>query len=113
MNRLPAWNRRRLRSTLTVFAATLVPAILSAQQATITGRVTAVSGSQPLGESRVFLVGTSTVTTTNAEGRYTLRNVPAGAVEVRVIRVGYQEQKKPITVAAGATANLDFALEQA
>ena len=82
-------------------------------QGTVTGRVMATGTNEPLSGSRVMLVGTSLVTVTTADGRYTLRNVPAGAQQVRVIRVGYQEMKKPVTVTSGETATLDFAMSQA
>jgi len=88
-----------------------VPALAFAQSATISGRVTGTNGA-PLPESRVFVVGTQAVATTNAEGRYTLRTAP-GSFEVRVIRVGYQEQKKPVTVTANGTATLDFSMTAA
>jgi TonB-linked SusC/RagA family outer membrane protein len=86
----------------------LTPAVGGAQQATITGRVTAVGTGEVLGDSRVYLVGTTVTTVTNAEGRYALRGVPAGPAEVRVIRVGYREQKKPVVVRAGAADTVDF-----
>jgi TonB-linked SusC/RagA family outer membrane protein len=82
------------------------------QQATISGRVTSQAG-QPLGEARVFLVGTVLSVGTALDGQYTLRGVPSGTAEVRVIRVGYQEIKKSVTVAAGAAATLDFAMQPA
>lgn len=81
-------------------------------QGTVSGRVSAQGTNQPLEEVRVLVVGTSIFTTTGVDGRYTLRNVPTGTAEVRVLRVGYQEQKKPITVAAGQTAALDFSMQQ-
>ena len=80
------------------------------QQGTITGRVAAQGTNEPLPETRVILVGTSLFTTTSSDGRYTLRNSPSGLREVRVLRVGYQEQKKPVTVEAGQTVTLDFAM---
>ncbi|MEP6619965.1 MAG: SusC/RagA family TonB-linked outer membrane protein [bacterium] len=103
----------RLRLALAIVVGLGAPALVSAQQqqATITGRVVATNGSQPLAESRVYLVGTNVVASTNAEGHYTLRTAP-GQFEVRVIRVGYAEQKKPITVAAGAAVTLDFSMVQ-
>src|SRR4029079_2238956 len=82
-------------------------------QARITGRVAAAGTNAPLGDSRVVVVNTSVGTTTGADGRYTLRGVPTGNLEVRVLRVGYQEQKKPIAVAAGASVTLDFTMEAA
>jgi TonB-linked SusC/RagA family outer membrane protein len=81
-------------------------------QATIAGRVTSQASGEPLQESRVIVVGTSLFGSTGADGRFSIRNVPAGQHEMRVIRVGYQEQKKPVTVAAGQTTEVDFALQQ-
>ena len=80
--------------------------------ATISGKVSARDTNEPLSDSRIIVLGTSIFTVTNAEGRYTLRNVPSGNVEVRVLRVGYTEQKRPVTVTAGQTATLDFRLDR-
>jgi TonB-linked SusC/RagA family outer membrane protein len=84
-----------------------------AQQTTITGRATGGDTNEPLSDARVIVVGMSVFAITNAEGRYTLRGVPVGAQEVRVIRVGYMEQKKPVTVVEGQTVTLDFVLARA
>jgi TonB-dependent SusC/RagA subfamily outer membrane receptor len=88
------------------------PALVTAQQATITGRVTAEGNGEALTDVRVFLVGTALSVGTGPDGRYTMRGVPAGPGEVRVIRVGFQETKKPVTVTAGQAVTLDFALKQ-
>jgi TonB-linked SusC/RagA family outer membrane protein len=105
-----------LRSALATLALVALPAVTAQAQAggtTITGRVTAAGANEPLGEGRVMLVGTSIAATTNSDGKYTLRGVPSGTVEVRVIRVGYTEQKKAVTVAAGGATTLDFVMEPA
>jgi TonB-linked SusC/RagA family outer membrane protein len=81
-------------------------------QGIVQGHVTAQGTNAPLAEARVLVIGTSIFTTTNAEGLYTLRNVPAGNTEVRVLRVGYVEQKKPVSVTTGQTSPLDFSLQQ-
>jgi TonB-linked SusC/RagA family outer membrane protein len=88
----------------------VVTAVHAGAQATITGVVTDSSTSRPVTDVRVFVVGTNLVGTTNAEGRYTLRGAPSGPAEIRVIRLGYKEQKKPVTLVAGETATVDFAL---
>ena len=93
-------------------AVAVTAAAAGAQAATIAGRVVAEGSSAPLGDSRVMVVGTNLVASTNAEGRYTLRNVPTGPAQVRVIRVGYQEQKQAVTVSAGQQVTLDFTLKQ-
>ena len=89
----------------------LAPALHA--QGTVTGRVTAAGTTEPLADSRVMLVGTSIAATTTADGHYTLTRVPAGQASVRVIRVGYQEQKQPVTVVAGQTTTLDFTMTRA
>lgn len=114
MRPLNAWNAgTHLRSTLTVLVALAVSAVAHAQQGTIVGRVVAQGTSEPLVESRVTIVNTTSVTSTNAEGRYTIRGVSPGQAVVRVIRVGYTEQKKSVIVAPGATVTVDFTMEQA
>ncbi len=82
-------------------------------QGTVTGRVTIANSDVPLSGSRVMLVGTSLFTQTAADGRFTLRNVPAGAAEIRVIRVGYEEAKKSVAVTSGESVTVDFAMTQA
>ena len=99
-------------STLSFGMAAVTAASAQGQQSTISGRISAQGSNEPIPEARVVLVGTSLFTTSNAEGRYSIRNVPAGTYSVRVIRVGFQEQKKPITVSGGETVTLDFTLDQ-
>jgi TonB-linked SusC/RagA family outer membrane protein len=83
---------------------------LSAQGGTITGRVTAQGTGQPLAEARVLVIGTTIAVSTSEDGKFTLKNVPAGAAQLQVLRVGFQSQKKSVTVAAGAAVNEDFVL---
>ena len=80
-------------------------------QGNISGTVTAQGGA-PLQEVRVIVLGTSRSASTGPDGKYLIRGVPAGTAEVRVIRVGYQEQKKSVRVLDGQTATLDFAMTQ-
>jgi TonB-linked SusC/RagA family outer membrane protein len=106
---IPAFGK--VVTTLTAVALLASHAILArGQQATITGRVTSQLSNEPLVDARVIVVGTSLFTSTSLDGRYTIRNVPSGSLEVRVLRVGFQELKKPVTVVPGQTATLDFAM---
>ena len=92
---------------LTVGAATA-----AAQEGTISGRVTEAGRGRPVPDARIIIVGTSLFATTNGDGRYAIRNVPVGTANVRVLRVGFAELRRPVTVAAGETATIDFALQE-
>ncbi len=95
-------------------AATLLamPAVLRAQ-GTVTGQVATVESNEPLSDARVMVVNTSLIVPTGADGHYTIRGVPTGNIEVRVLRVGYQEQKKAVAVSAGASVTVNFQMKQA
>jgi TonB-linked SusC/RagA family outer membrane protein len=103
---------KRPRSlVVTALSAALLTttAAIAAAQGTLTGTVTAQGGT-PLQDARILVVGTSFSTTTSPEGKYTLRRVPAGTAELRVLHVGYQEQKKSVRIIDGQTATLDFVM---
>ena len=101
---------RKFFSSLALSA--LITALASvaarAQQGTITGRVTDASSGQPVASAHVTIAGTTLGTLTNNDGQYTLRGVASGQMEVRVLRVGYADQRQVATVGSGETATLDF-----
>ncbi|MEO5814398.1 MAG: SusC/RagA family TonB-linked outer membrane protein [Gemmatimonadaceae bacterium] len=101
---------RRFVTSAMVAALMALTAASAAAQGTITGTVTSQSTGAALQEVRVMILGTSIFTVTAADGKYTLRRVPAGTAEVRVLRVGHTEQKKSVRVIDGQTATLDFAM---
>ena len=100
------------RSALVALAGITVP-VLAQAQGTITGRITSAASNEPLSDVRIAVVGSPIAVLSGADGRYTLRGVPAGTPEVRVLRVGFTEQKKAIAVSTGASVTLDFAMAQA
>ena len=85
-------------------------ATAQAQQASVAGRVTETGSGSPISDAQVFIVGTNLGGLTNQDGRYILRNVPLGAQQLRVIRIGYSEVKRPVTVTAGQATTLDLVL---
>jgi TonB-linked SusC/RagA family outer membrane protein len=90
----------------TAFLGTLAAGSIAAQtpqSGTITGRVTDAANGQPVAAAQVNIVGTNIGTQANTDGQFTLRGVNAGTVEIRVLRVGYAETKRTLTVAAGQT----------
>jgi TonB-dependent SusC/RagA subfamily outer membrane receptor len=79
-------------------------------QGTITGKVISQAGGQPLPEARIIVVGGTASASTGEDGKFTLRNVAVGNVQLQVLRVGYQSQKKTVSVASATTTVADFAL---
>src|SRR6185437_13184612 len=65
---------------------------------------------QPLADARILVIGTSLSATTSDDGKFTVRNAPAGAVNLQVLRVGYQSQKQSVIVTAGQSTTADFVM---
>src|SRR6185436_14305324 len=85
-------------------------AVSQAQQATLAVTVTEAGKTKPVDQAQVFVAGTAIGGLTNFDGKVTLRGVPTGSQTIRVLRVGYQEQKKPITIVAGQAMTMEFQL---
>jgi len=102
---------------LLVLAGTIAVAAPQARAQTGPGtlsvRVTDAANQRPVEAARVFLVGTNFAGATTVDGRLILRGIPAAEYTVRVLRVGYAEQTKRVPIAAGQTANIEFALAAA
>ncbi|MBL0890830.1 MAG: SusC/RagA family TonB-linked outer membrane protein [Gemmatimonadaceae bacterium] len=79
----------------------------------MTVRVTDAANQRPIEAARVFLVGTNFGGQTTPEGRVLLRALAPGSYTVRVLRVGYTEQSRAVTVAAGSTQEIEVSLTAA
>ncbi len=82
----------------------------AAAQGTLAGKVTDQANGAALVGARVVVVGSSAMTTTNAEGRYRLVGVPAGTHQVRASQIGYASVAKRVTLADQSSATADFGL---
>jgi protocatechuate 3,4-dioxygenase beta subunit len=92
--------------------------------AVLKGRVVTADGQEPLRRTTIRVSGSplpeALVTSTNSEGYYVLRDVPAGRFEVSAQRSGYltlqngqrypDEAGMPVEVRDGAEIEIDFAL---
>jgi TonB-linked SusC/RagA family outer membrane protein len=104
----------KLAAALGVALLCFNPFVRAAQaQGTVSGRVTDQATGQPLSGARVIVVGATQQATSGDDGRYTVRDVRYGAIDLQVLHVGYTSKKSSVTVAAGATASLDFAMTAA
>ena len=86
---------------------------LSAQQTgTITGQVTSSQGGQAIPAAQVFIADLDLGVLSQANGRYSLLNVPVGAHTLTVERIGYRVTTANVVVAAGAPAVQNFVLSE-
>jgi iron complex outermembrane receptor protein len=103
--------RRALVAALGLALA--MPAAAFAQDTgRITGRVVAAQTQRPVVSAQVFVEGLRLGALADAQGRFTIPNVPAGAHNVRVETIGFAASTKSVTVAAGEAATVDFSLEE-
>ncbi len=105
-------NSRRLRQFVLTLLALCAPAAIFAQQATgtVSGTLREQGTGRPIPNARVTVVGTSIAVPTRDDGTYTIRGVPAGRQEIRVLALGHAAQKQVVTVAPSGSATLDFSL---
>jgi len=85
-------------------------AVAQAATAALEGRVQSAATGRLLNNARVVVEGTNLEVLTDADGAYRLRNVPAGAVRLRVSYTGLETQVTSVTIAAATTTRRDFAL---
>lgn len=86
------------------------PATAQAQSATVTGQVTDRATGLPLPEAQIFVAGTPRGSRTGDDGRFRIAGIPAGTVQLRAIRIGYQASSVTITLVADQTATSNFSL---
>src|SRR6185436_5219337 len=83
--------------------------------AVIKGRITEKETGQPIQSATVSaLVGTTRIgALTDANGDYTIRNAPSGAVRLSVSRIGFAPATQVVNVPADGDVTADFALTRA
>jgi iron complex outermembrane receptor protein len=92
-------------------ASVMVTAPLAAQgTGIVSGRVIDSASQQPLVSATIRVIGTTSGALTRNDGSYTLSGIRPGPQQLRVTRIGFAAQVRPITVTAGGTVTADFAM---
>ncbi len=92
-------------------AAAAQPAPVVAQQTgTVAGRVLEAEGRAPLPGANVTLRGTALGAATDAEGRFAIGEVPAGAYVLEASAVGYETARRDVRVTAGEALDVTLYL---
>src|SRR5437870_1291278 len=93
MTRLPLYVGFALGLAVTAYP-------LAAQTGSVEGTVTAAATREPVVGAEVTIAGSNIGVRTGSDGRFALRNVPAGPREVRVLAIGYRLATLRLTVSA-------------
>jgi outer membrane receptor protein involved in Fe transport len=107
-------HRRVLRAVVPALVLLALPSLdaLSAQATgTVQGTVTVDGTGAPIEGAQVSVIGSPRYARTDATGRYRLAGVALGTSVVRALSIGYSGSTRSVTLAAGATVTVDFALK--
>src|SRR3989454_4930809 len=84
----------------------------AAQTGTISGSLTDSTGAG-LVNATIQVQGSALHAASDDKGKYQITRVPAGSYTLRVLLLGFRSETRTVTVAAGATVDASFTLEQA
>ena len=88
-------------------------ATTAAAQGAVAGSVIEANTARPLQSVRIQIVGNEAAqTVTDANGRFLIRNLPAGQVTLRAVQIGYRPETRPITITGTDTVRVDLRLFQ-
>ena len=106
--------RRNLSAVLSTLVCLLTfPALATAQETgTVTGTVTRAGEGSALSSVSVTVQSTGQSTVTGADGKYTLRRVPAGTQTIVFRWLGYRPNQVEVTVPANSSVTADAGMEQ-
>jgi TonB-dependent starch-binding outer membrane protein SusC len=87
--------------------------VAAQQDGTIQGTVTDARSMRPIAGAQARISGTQRGAMADADGRFTIANVPPGSYVVRINMIGYRQVDQEVTVSAGATASFQVQLTPA
>lgn len=94
---------------LTILASILCTTLFSFAETTITGRVTDADTKNPLPSVNILLTGTKLGASTDADGQFTITDVPDGAYRMKVTLIGYTTVERALSAQGGTvTVNVQM-----
>jgi hypothetical protein len=89
------------KKLVSVFYSLLVTLSCLGQATLITGTISDFKTNEPLPLATVFINSTTISTASQVNGQYSLKNIPAGEIEIVVRYIGYETSRTKITVHEG------------
>ena len=99
-------------SAAALVAREVMAPMVGAFAGTLTGRVTNATSGTPVAGASVVVGETRLGGTSDASGQYRVANIPAGTYAVTARRIGHAPKTQSVTIVDGASASLDFVLDQ-
>ena len=100
------------RATLIVTLFVLTQAGSAAAQGSLRGRVTAAGTGGAVAGAQVSLADLALGAITGPDGSYEVGGIPAGTHEVVVVLIGYQTERRQVTVVDGQPTTLNVAISE-
>ena len=101
-----------LRAVVLVTCFALVHVGSAAAQGALRGTVTDAGTGIGLAIAQVSLPDLTMGINTGDDGSYEIANLPAGTHDVMFVLIGYQSERRSVTIADGQTTELDVALTE-
>lgn len=86
--------------------------IATVENGSITGTVKDARSKSPIPGANLLVIGLNIGAAADANGNFTIRNVPAGKYELRASAVGYGRVAKGLVVEEGKTTSIEFYLDE-
>ena len=96
---------------LLLFAAFGIPSNAFAQTGSVSGRITDAKN-EGIPGATVLIEGSTLGGSSNADGSYSIQNVPSGAKTLVISFVGYNSVRRPVTIVAGQNTEVSSSLSE-
>jgi hypothetical protein len=110
--RIKAFKIRSMKQTLLSVILILLPSLAALAQNSLTGRVIDSLTQEPLAFVSIYFANTTLGTTTDTEGKFSLRNIPAGKYDLTVSFVGYYSTQVSLAFDQNTTHTVNVALTE-
>ncbi len=108
---IPRFVISRILGLALALPALSTDAVAQGAVGTIQGRVTDAGSGRPLPDVTILVADTRLGAITNAQGEYSIPQVPIGSRTVTARRLGFQPGTRTVVVAPAGTVRAEFALE--